>query len=152
LIVGETFDMDRVVERLENRRDLVDDVERDVAGHGVAAAEQQAGIEFDLDPQLVAAHGHLVGADQVAERRTDVVGDAFQRVAGASDTGIDLIAVLDQRLGRGHGLGPFLADRDRLQGAIGVGEDTDQRLEMTLYLPSLIEEIEYITTKTRTAR
>ena len=60
-IVGEAFDVDRVLERLEDARDLVDDGERLVAGQRIGTGEQQAGIELDLDPQLVAAHGHLVG-------------------------------------------------------------------------------------------
>jgi hypothetical protein len=87
-----------------NRRHLVDDVERLVAGHGIAAAEQQAGIEFDLDPQLVAAHGHLVGADQVAERGAMSSAMLFSGSL-VRHAGIGLLAVLDQRLGRGHGLG-----------------------------------------------
>jgi hypothetical protein len=84
LVVGEAFDVNRVIERFDDFRHLVDQVESQVAGHRIAAAEQQTGVEFDLDPQLVAAHGHLLGRDQITERRVDVIGDGFQRVLSAS--------------------------------------------------------------------
>nr|GFD58785.1 hypothetical protein [Tanacetum cinerariifolium] len=64
LVICKAFDMNWIVEWLEDLRDFFNDRERLVAGNRVTAAKQQARTELDFDPQLVATHRHLIGLDQ----------------------------------------------------------------------------------------
>ena len=121
--------MYRVFKGFEYCGHFVDDLESCIAGHRITAAEQQAGVEFDLDPQLIAAHRQLFGRDQITKGMGDVIGNGLERVIGAlPQTGVSIFAVFYQGFGRLGGQRALFSDGHRLDAALGVIEHTDQRL------------------------
>ena len=138
--------MDRVVERSQNSGNLVDQLERLIVGQRIAAGKQQAGAELYLDPQLVAPNRQLVIGDQLAECLTHALCDALKRIERRLP-GAWTGEILDLRnVGLG-GARSLFTDGNGLDRTVDWLNTPTSESERILYLPSLIEEMEYITTK-----
>ena len=79
-VIGEAFDVNRIIERCQNPGDLFQEIERVVVGQRIATGEQQARIQLDFHPQLITANGQLIGTDKIGESRLHALHDALQRI------------------------------------------------------------------------
>src|SRR5690606_26547604 len=149
-VVGKPLHVVGSVVGCQDAGDTFDQVEGAVQRQRITAGKQQAGAQFDLDPQLVGVHPQVADAEQLAEGGVHGVGNILERIltaAAAAGAGAPSLAT-DSATGVGVGERGMTSPSCIGSRVFGAWLNTPISDSVrTLYLPSLTEEMEYMTTK-----